>query len=142
MAGIVAAILDIAAAIGIYAYLLNLTTPEKILQSIAAGIYGRNAFYGGTSMAITGFLLHTWIAIFFATAFVLAYKHINKLIPGKWLQGILYGIVVWSVMNFVVLPLSHARVPAFHLTDALLSLTIIVCCVGIPIALITRKMMR
>jgi uncharacterized membrane protein YagU involved in acid resistance len=138
-AGFIAGLLDIGAAIIVYAYLLNLTTPERLLQSVAAGIYGKDAFSGGWQTAITGLLLHFFIAMCFAVCFYLIQPGFKKIFGNKILHGIVYGIIVWTIMNKIVLPISAAKTSAFQWKYFLIGISIIIVCVGIPIAWIINS---
>jgi hypothetical protein len=56
--------------------------------------------------------------------------------------GLLYGIAVYTFMNFVVLPLS--RVPPRTITPigTTIGLLTIMFCIGLPIALVVRRFSR
>ncbi|MEY4093686.1 MAG: hypothetical protein RLZZ53_885 [Acidobacteriota bacterium] len=83
--------------------------PVGILQSIAAGWMGRNpARAGGIPTALLGFFSHFMIATIFAAAFVWAGGHLDPL-RKRWLVcGLLYGLAVYFVMTWVVVPVSNA----------------------------------
>jgi hypothetical protein len=83
-------------------------SPVRILQSIAAGLLGRDAFSGGAGTAILGACLHFFIAFCIAAAYLLASRRIAFLRERPLLCGPVYGIAVYLVMNLVVLPLSAA----------------------------------
>jgi hypothetical protein len=53
--------------------------------------------------------------------------------------GLAYGVVVWSVMNLVVLPLSNARRGPFNLSGAIIAAVILMFCIGLPIATIVGR---
>jgi uncharacterized membrane protein YagU involved in acid resistance len=136
-AGLVAAALDISGAIIVFAYILKLSTPQKILQSVAAGALGKEAYLGGWQIAIVGLLFHTFIATSFAFFYVLIYPAVKKIIKSPLISGILYGCFVWCVMNLGVLMLILGKQVNPKYIFANLSILIIM--VGIPIALLTNK---
>lgn len=138
--GLLAGTLDILAAILIYAVLLHKTTAEKILQSIASGIFKQEAYIGGSQMAVYGLLLHYFIAFAFAYFFFRIYPYFPFLQKNTVFSGVLYGLFVWIVMNLIVLPITFPKLPSKHFDfPLLLSILILIFCVGIPIAFITKK---
>lgn len=82
--------------------------PIRICQSIAAGLLGRAAFAGGWRTAMLGVALHFFIAFCIVMVFLLAARRFRFLTQHWVLSGIVYGVGVYLVMNFVVLPLSAA----------------------------------
>lgn len=140
LSGLIAGTLDILAALIIYDLILQKTTSVKILQSIASGIFKKEAYLGGSQMALYGLLLHYFIALTFAWFYFTIYPYFNFLKRNTVLSGILYGIFVWIIMNLVVLPTVFPSLPEKHLDFPLiLSMLILIFCIGIPIALITKK---
>ena len=81
---------------------------ERILQSIAAGLLGREAFDGGLLTAVLGLVLHYFIAFAVAGTFLLASGRSPALRRNWVAAGLGYGVLVYAMMNFVVLPLSRA----------------------------------
>lgn len=140
LSGLIAGTLDILAAIVIYALILQKTTPLKILQSIASGVFKKEAYTGGPEMAWYGLGFHFLIALLFAWFYFILYPHLPLLKKSTLVAGILYGILVWIVMNLVVLPIVFPVLPAKSLDfPTLLSVLILIFCIGLPIACITRK---
>ena len=97
--------------------------PVRIFQSVAAGWTGRDAaIAGGWRTAALGLASHYLIAICMAAVFFLAARRYPALVRRPWLSGALYGIVLYAVMNYVVVPLSAAgtgALPALRWTDLL-----------------------
>ena len=140
LSGLIAGTLDILAALIIYDLILQKTPSIKILQSIASGIFKKEAYSGGSQMALYGLLLHYFIAFTFAVFYFTIYPYFNILKKNTLLSGILYGIFVWIIMNLLVLPTVFPALPEKHLDFPLiLSMLILIFCIGIPIAFITRK---
>jgi hypothetical protein len=135
--GMIAGALDITDAIVFY-YLRGVS-PITILQSIASGLLGAGAFQGGTQTAILGLFLHFVIALGAATVFYLASLRMRALWRHPFIAGAAYGLVVYVVMNFVVLPLSAFAVRPFQVNAAFFNLIFAhIVCVGWPIALAAR----
>jgi hypothetical protein len=105
LGGGVAALLDITYAIVLWGFILG-GSPVGILQSIASGFMGKAAYDGGMATAILGLALHFSIAFCMALVYVLAAKRLPALTSRPILMGVLYGFVLFAVMNFVVVPLS------------------------------------
>ncbi len=82
--------------------------PMSILQSIASGVLGRPAYQGGMTTALLGLLLHFFIAFGVVATYLVATRLIPALNRRPVIYGMLYGLAVYAVMNFVVVPLSNA----------------------------------
>ena len=82
--------------------------PIRILQSIAAGLLGREAFNGGWGTAALGLALHFFIAFMIVLVFLAASRRMPALTRQAVLVGLIYGIAVYLVMTFVVVPASAA----------------------------------
>ena len=137
--GFVAGTLDITGAIVVNVVILQRTSMLRILQSIASGIFGKSAYAGGMETALYGLLFHYIIATSWAAAYFFVFPIIPFFRTQKMLSGLLYGVVVWLVMNLVVLPLSNVGQGHFTLQNVLIGLGILIVCIGLPISLITHK---
>ena len=98
----VAGTLDIADAV-IVTWLTG-KSPVRMLQGIASGWMGRRAMAGGAGSAAIRVLTHFAIMLVMVAAFVLAAGAVPVLTQRPWLFGPLYGLVLYGVMYFVVLP--------------------------------------
>lgn len=109
--GLVAGTVDIGAA-----SVINWLNPVIIMQAIASGVLGKGSFQGGLYSAVLGVVLQWAMAILIAAIYVLAATRIPRL-GRQWVAGgLLYGVVVYFVMTYVVVPLSAAGFShAFHL---------------------------
>jgi|SRR5581483_7200778 len=107
--GLVAGTLDIGAAA-----LINGRNPLVILAFIASGLLGKSAFQGGLGTVTLGLFLQWLMSLVIAAAFVLASNRLPVL-KLHWIStGLAYGVGVFVVMNYVVVPLSEiARMPQF-----------------------------
>ncbi len=140
LSGLIAGTLDIITPILIYAVILQKTTALKILLSIASGVFKQDAYSGDPKMAFYGLLFHFIIAISFALFYFIIYPYIPFLKNNVIISGIVYGIFVWIIMNLIVLPTVFPVLPAKNLDfPLLLSILILIFCIGIPIAYITKK---
>jgi hypothetical protein len=114
-------------------------SPRLVLQSIASGLLGRQAYKGGAATVLLGIALHLLISIVAALLYVLASNRWGGLRRRPWLVGIAYGTVVFAVMRWIVVPLS--RVAYTQSTDwgmFATSLVVHIVGFGIPVALLDR----
>jgi hypothetical protein len=113
-------------------------TPVRILQSIAAGLLGRDAFRGGPATAALGALLHFFIAFGIVCVYYLVSRRLGILTRHPVLCGLLYGVVVFVIMNRVVIPLSAAATGQMSPPVLVNGLLIHALGVGLPSALFAR----
>jgi hypothetical protein len=115
----------------------------RILQSVASGLLGSAAYQGGRTTAALGLCLHFLIAFSAAAIFYFASRRLSFLTRRAVVSGILYGVIIYAVMNLVVLPLSATpRRAAFPLIVIATGLFVHMFCIGLPIALATRRASR
>jgi hypothetical protein len=120
-------------------YGLRGVTPTRILQGIASGILGRAAFGMGHRSALLGLFLHLFIAFCATTVFLSASRKL-PLARHPWLYGALFGIALYIVMNYIVLPLSKIGLrPTPPLIPLINGVAALVFCIGIPLAFIARR---
>jgi uncharacterized membrane protein YagU involved in acid resistance len=136
-AGLVAGILDIVNAIAFWRLYAG-TSATTILQSVAAGLLGKDAFAGGAWTAALGLVLHLLLMCAMAAIYWLAARRWRWLLAQPVAAGIAYGLLTWVAMNYVVVPLSRAAAPPFILpwfVDGLLAHLLLV---GLPFAFVAR----
>jgi uncharacterized membrane protein YagU involved in acid resistance len=114
-------------------------TAVRILQGIASGALGPRAYTGGLATAALGVAFHYAIALIWTVVFFVACRTFRWLGAHPIPIGLAYGVVVWSVMNLVVLPLSNARRGPFNLSGAIIGAVILMFCIGLPIAAIVGR---
>jgi len=108
--GLAAGAIDIVYAFVHWAHL----GPVRILQSIAAGLLGADAFAGGMATAALGGVLHVAMAIAMAAIFVSAARRSALLRRHLLAAGLAYGAVIYFGMRLVVIPLSRVPNPVFR----------------------------
>jgi uncharacterized membrane protein YagU involved in acid resistance len=91
--------------------------PILILHFIAGGLLGKKALAGGASVALLGLALQWAMSLIIAAVYVVSSRWLPML-RRRWIvSGLAYGVVIFFVMNYAVVPLSAwARWP--HLTAA------------------------
>jgi uncharacterized membrane protein YagU involved in acid resistance len=116
--GLLAGALDILYAFIVYGPLaasLGLAgslSPMDVLHSVASGWIGHDAAAaGGVSTAFVGALTHFSIAIVMAGVYAIVVARIGSSNPILW--GFLYGLILFFVMNYLVVPLSAAATGHF-----------------------------
>ena len=112
--------------------------PIRIFQAIASGLLGRQAFDGGLATAALGLVLHFFIAFTIVAVFLFASKRLPALVRAPIVSGILYGIAVYFVMNYIVIPLSAATPGRFVLPVFINGILIHMFGVGLPASLVAR----
>jgi hypothetical protein len=111
LAGIIAGTIDIGAA-----SLISGKDPVYISQVIAGGLLGKASLGGGMQTAALGVAVQWAMSMIIAAIFISASRVLPVLREQWLLTGILYGVPVYFVMEYVVLPLSAwHRSPPFVL---------------------------
>jgi hypothetical protein len=132
LAGLLSGTLDGTAAVIQYVITRG-GSPVRVFVYIASGVFGREAFSRGISIALWGVVFHYLIAFSWTVAFFILYPRIKALAGNRVITGLLYGLVIWLVMNLVVLPLSNVRPPPFDPVRVVMGIAILMLCVGLPI---------
>jgi len=141
LGGLIAGTLDLTAAC-VYSWLRANVSPITVFQAIASGVLGRESFTGGANTAVLGVALHFLIATVATAVFYFVSRKWLFLVEHPIVAGLLYGIPVYLVMNFVVLPLSQVQMRPQPLSSRIVNLVILMFCIGLPIALIVRRFAR
>jgi hypothetical protein len=137
-AGLVAGTLDIAFACIFWAAKSDVPA-ERIFQSVAAGLLGQASFEGGGATAALGLALHYLIALSMSLAYYLTAQRWQVHWRQPILCGAAYGLMLYVIMNYVVVPLSAAGPGSKDPLWVSLSIAAHVFLIGIPIALFTRR---
>src|ERR1041384_6846369 len=114
-------------------------TATRLLQFVASGLIGQKAFTGGAATAALGLGLHFVIAFSLVTVFYVASRSIVLLRRYAVVSGIVYGLIVFGVMNLIVLPLSAAK-PRHSLTGDLIQMGIHMFIIGLATSLLVRRL--
>jgi len=106
LGGAIAGLVDIAMAAAIYGAPL-----DAIARSIARGLIGPAARQGGVPATLLGVVLQAAMGSLIALIYGVASLKLS-ILTRRWVTfGVLYGFVVFFVMNWIVVPLSavHAQ---------------------------------
>jgi hypothetical protein len=109
-----------------------------VLQHIASGAVGPHAFTGGTRSAFLGLVLHFTVAFGVVATYHAAARMLPELARHPLRFGPVYGIVVYSVMQAIVVPFSAVATREPTVRGILTGLAVHIFCVGIPAALSAR----
>jgi len=135
-AGVVVGILDISSAFVIWWQ--RGVALQRGLQGIAAGLLGSKSYEGGMATAALGLALHFFIAFVVVSIFYLASRKVPFLTKQPFVSGVLYGIGVYVVMYWIVLPAAFSTF-RHRPSNELLELAIHICLIGLPTAFIVRR---
>jgi hypothetical protein len=135
--GLIVGAMDITAAI--IQAISRGATATRLLQFVASGLVGQNAFQGGAATAALGLGLHFVIAFTLVTVFYVASRCFVLLRHYPVVSGLAYGLIVFGVMNLVVLPLSAAK-PRHSLPGDLIQIGIHMFIIGLPTSLLIRRL--
>lgn len=137
--GLVAGTLDISENIIFNAF--RHITPYQIFQYIASGLIdGKSFTMGGASVAL-GVAIHYAIAMTWTIIFYLLSRKLLILTRQAAISGMVYGGVVYIIMNFAVLPVTrvpHARA-AMTVASRISGVLALLFCIGLTIALLVKK---
>jgi riboflavin transporter FmnP len=134
-AGLVVGVLDISSAFVIWWQ--RGVGARRGLQGIAAALLGAVSYDGGLVTAGLGLALHFFVAFVVVSVFYMASRKIEFLTIHAVVSGVLYGIGVYLVMYWLVLPMAF---PLFRhrVGNDLLAVAIHISLIGLPCALIVR----
>jgi len=79
---------------------------------------------------LIGVFIHFCIAFGWTIAFFFTVSRIKGLAEHKLLTGIVYGMIVWLVMNRIIVPLSRIPDRPFNLVNAIVGLGILIIAIG------------
>jgi hypothetical protein len=112
----------------------------SVLQYFASGALGNAAFGGGLASALLGLLFHFVISFVIAAVFILSAERIPLLRRYIIIGSLLYGIGVFIVMNFIVLPLSAAPTlpppTLFQLIELIIEHVLVI---GLPLGILVQR---
>jgi len=141
LGGLVAGSFDITYACTFW-YLKRGVLPSRVFQSVASGLLGDASFTGGWRSAALGLALHYFIATSMAVTYYLFARRWSDLWEKPFVYGPMYGVLLYSIMNYIVVPLSAANPGSRNLLWVLLSIAVHAFLIGTPIALFARRAMR
>ena len=115
------------------------TSAIAVMQYYASGALGLAAFAGGVATALLGLVFHYGVSFVVAAVFIVSANQLQVLRRHVILGGLLYGLAVYVVMNFIVLPLSAAPPLPFSMIALIQGIVAHLLLVGLPPALIVQR---
>jgi len=109
---------------------------------IAGGLLGSQAAtHGGAGTWILGVVLHFTIAFSAATIYCLASRRLDFLKPHWLVCGLFYGIAIYLVMFYVVLPLcAYHYMGPYKYHDLVQGILVHMVLIGLPISFSLHKL--
>ena len=136
---LVAGTLDIAYALA-FSYFRSGVAPSRVLQFVASGALGPSAFQGGSVTAAAGLGFHYVIAFLITVIFFAAAAWKPSLRQRPLVIGAVYGVAVYGVMNYIVIPVSRIGPrPAGAAVVVATGILVHILFIGWPIALSARR---
>jgi hypothetical protein len=138
--GIITGLLHIIVQVGIVFGLIVKSPFISSLQYLVSGAMGNAAFTGGLTTALLGLILELIMTIIIAGVFIFSADRISLLRRHIIVSSLLYGVGVFIVMNFIVLPLSAA--PALPAPPMWLFIEIIlehILLIGLPLGILLQR---
>jgi uncharacterized membrane protein YagU involved in acid resistance len=132
--GFLVGLIDISSAVIQVKIMFPERNPLGVLRYIASAVFGKEKANAEDSMLFFGALFHFIIAYCFTIAFFLIYPHIRLLSKSRLLTGIVYGLVIWVVMNLLVVPQTKIGHRPFVLKNAAIAAGILIIAIGIPLS--------
>jgi hypothetical protein len=80
----------------------------KLWQFVASGFFGQSAYAMGLAGAAWGVFFHYLIMTIFSVAVFFLCRQFSPIAKHRVVSGLLFGLLMWVVMNLVVVPLSKA----------------------------------
>lgn len=139
LAGLITGTLDILSAFVYFSVVSHGQPVSKILVYISSGVFGKAAFSGEPAMIWWGLLFHYLIALTWSFVFFLLYPKIPGLRKHPVATGLVYGLLVWCVMNLVVVPLSQVPHGPLRLVNSVINILILMVMIGLPLSFMARK---
>lgn len=119
---------------GLSAIILNPAIPAaNIFKFIASGLFGKAALSAGMEMVVYGVLLHYLISFIFCVVLLRIYPSFIKWFKYNFIIVFVYGLLIWTIMNLVVLPLSGIGPTAFHFVSVFKNMMALIVAFGLPI---------
>jgi len=115
------------------------TAPDIVLKYIASGVFGKEAFAGGTGMILSGLLFHFIIAFACTLVYFMLYPKIKLLHWNIFFSSLLIAIIAWAVTTQLMVPMSQIKQPPFNLTKDLIAFSILYVCIGLPVSYFAKR---
>lgn len=98
-----------------------IVTPARVFRGVASVLLGKSALDGGATTALIGLAMHFGVALFWSSLFVFAVhnswwlRDALKTWPSRLLVAAVYGVSIWLIMTWIVIPSMLHRPPTLSL---------------------------
>jgi hypothetical protein len=114
--------------------------PGQVLRYVASGPFGDSVRDGGLVAAALGLAVHYALMAIMVSLFFLVASRVD-IVRRQWLlSGPLYGILIYLVMYWIVVPARFGSLPKTDLWSVGNALFSHIFCVGLPMAYIASRM--
>ena len=113
--------------------------PTRILKHVASGPFGDGMREGGAGAAALGLVVHFALMAIMVSVFVMAASRIDAMRRYWQSAGVLYGLCIYLVMYWIVVPTRFGHYPLVSLWAVGNALFSHICCVGLPMAWIVSR---
>ncbi|MDO6432860.1 hypothetical protein Q4E93_19790 [Flavitalea sp. BT771] len=131
--GLLAGTLDAIAAVLLFLAGGN-KDPRMLFRYIASAVYGKRAFAGEGFMPFMGLLFHFLIAISWVAVYFFLHTHIPWLDSHPLFAAVIFGSLVWIIMNLIIVPYSKATPRPFSWLFVVINVVILIMAIGLPAA--------
>jgi hypothetical protein len=96
-------------------------TPARVFRGVASVLFGKTALDGGATTALIGLAMHFGVALFWSSLFVFAVhnswwlRDALKTWPSRILLAVVYGVSIWLIMTWIVIPSMLHKPPTLSL---------------------------
>ena len=135
--GAIAGTLDIAFAFTFAG--MHGASPLRVLQFIASGLLGKDSFGDGWWSGALGGVCHYSILTVATALYLLASRRLAALAQRPFICGPLFGVAIYLVMNFIIVPLSRVPPHSHTLEGVVSDLASHLFFVGLPITLLVHR---
>ncbi|MGD0579747.1 MAG: hypothetical protein ABSC08_12545, partial [Bryobacteraceae bacterium] len=135
--GLVAGLLEVLDSVVVFGF--QGRDPIELLQYIASGAMGPDAFSGGYETAAVGTAFHFLIAFVTAAVYYEASRLLPALCRRPAVWGPIFGVGAYFFMNYGVLPFTAVSKTPFSIALLLNGIIGHAVLVGLPIALFARN---
>lgn len=118
-------------------------SPIRMFKGIASALLGREmAIAGGAETVLLGVFLHFCVALGVVAVLYLIIWRVPVLMRYPFIVGPIYGVAVYFMMNYAILPLTRIQQGPFDLTAMIRGIVIHMLFVGLPPILIASYLSR
>lgn len=140
--GLIVAVADIIFATTVW-FTWSVSGLITVFQAIAVGVLGKASYDGGVATAALGAGLQLFMATMFVAAYTLVGRRVPALLHKPFVYGPLYGVLLYVIMNFVVMPLSRVgTMPSLERVDRVVVVVVAHMVFGVVCALFARRALR